>query len=103
MSHCVIEEVFDHSAFDKALGDILSKHEGETSKFLFTVFDYLRRKTNFYKEGDSQKRILEAYKQVCHATTLLLHTMRLCLLYCFYCDRGSDLLCVRLRQIIWHM
>ena len=37
---------------------------GDASKLLVTVMDYLRRKTNFFKEGDSQKRVLDAYRQV---------------------------------------
>lgn len=64
---CVIEEVtdaFDPTEFDKHLGDMLIKHEGNAEAFLGTVFNFLKRKTNFFKEGDPKKRVLDAYKQV---------------------------------------
>lgn len=67
MTSCVIEEVtdaFDPTEFDKHLGDLLIKHEGKTEAFLGTVFNFLKRKTNFFKEGDPKKRVLDAYKQV---------------------------------------
>lgn len=64
---CVIEEVtdaFDPTEFDKALGDMLIKHQGDAGQFIGTMFSFLKRKTNFFKEGDPKKRVLDAYKQV---------------------------------------
>lgn len=66
MSHCVIEELpddVDPTSWDKPLGEMLSKYEGESQKFLACVFNFLKRKTNFFKEGDAQKRVLEAFKE----------------------------------------
>lgn len=62
---CVIEEVpFDPTDFDKALGDLLLGHEGNTQQFLGSVFSFLKRKTNFFKEGEPKRRVLEAVRQV---------------------------------------
>lgn len=64
---CTIEDItdqFDPCDFDKALGDLLVGHEGDVEKFLLSIFDFLKRKTNFLKEADAKRRVLEAYKQV---------------------------------------
>lgn len=64
---CTIEDVtdqFDPLDVDKPLGDLLVGHEGDTSKFLITVLEFLKRKTNFFKEPDSKRRVLDAYKAV---------------------------------------
>lgn len=64
---CVIEDVtdqFDPTQFDKALGDMLIAHEGNCQKLLVNVFDFLKRKTNFSKEGDYRKRVLAALTEV---------------------------------------
>jgi hypothetical protein len=64
---CTIEDItdqFDPRDFDKALGDLLLGHEGNTLQYLVTVLDFLKRKSNFFKQGDPKKRLLEAYKQV---------------------------------------
>lgn len=65
--HCTIEEIedeFDPTAFDKALGDVLVKCEGDTKKFLSCIFGFLKRKTNFMKGPDPSKRVLEAFKEI---------------------------------------
>ncbi len=64
---CVIEDVtdeFDPSAYDAQLGKLLSDCEGDAGKYLEVVFGYLARSSNFFKEGNAQKRVLEALKQV---------------------------------------
>lgn len=62
---CVIEEMpFDPTDYDKALGDLLIGHEGHTHQFLVSVFSFLRRKTNFFKEPEPKRRILEALREV---------------------------------------
>ena len=64
---CIIEELTDdhvnEEQFDGDLGRLLSKQEGDVSKFLSSVFGFLKRRTNFFKEGEPQKRVLDAYKQ----------------------------------------
>lgn len=67
MSHCIIEDITDQfvpTDFDKELGEFLLGHESNAQKFLVSIFDFLKRKTNFHKEGDPQKRVLDAYKEV---------------------------------------
>lgn len=67
MTSCTIEDVtdsLDTADIDKALGDILLHHEGDTKKFLITTLDFLKRKTNFFKLSDARKRVLDAYKDV---------------------------------------
>jgi hypothetical protein len=67
MSSCVIEDVTgQHSPSDfyNDLGDILIKHEGNTDKFLSTVFDFLKNKSNFFKQADPRKKVLDALRQV---------------------------------------
>jgi hypothetical protein len=60
---CVIEEVpFDPTDYDKALGELLLGHEGDTGAFLTSVFSFLKRKTNFFKEGEPRRRILDALR-----------------------------------------
>lgn len=63
---CVIEELpnFDPTAFDKVLGDLLIKHEANPQQMICTVLGFLKRKTNFFKELDPKKRVLEAYREV---------------------------------------
>ena len=64
---CTIEDVTDQldaSALDKALGDLLLHHEGDTKKFLVSTLDFLKRKTNFFKLADAKKRVLDAYREV---------------------------------------
>jgi len=62
---CVVEELpFDPTDFDKALGDLLIGHEGSTQQFLASVFSFLKRKTNFFKEPEPKRRVLEALRQV---------------------------------------
>lgn len=62
---CVVEEIpFDPTDFDKALGDLLIGHEGHAQQFLVSIFSFLKRKTNFFKEADAKRRILEAMRQV---------------------------------------
>jgi hypothetical protein len=67
MASCTIEDVTDTlgtADIDKVLGDILLHHEGDTKKFLITMLDFLKRKTNFFKLSDAKKRVLDAYKDV---------------------------------------
>lgn len=64
---CTIEDItdnFDPLDYDKALGDLLIGHEGNVQQYLVTVFDFVKRKTNVFKEPDAKRRILDAYKQV---------------------------------------
>lgn len=62
---CVVEELpFDPTDLDKALGDLLIGHEGSTQQFLTSVFSFLKRKTNFFKEPEPKRRVLEAFRQV---------------------------------------
>lgn len=62
---CVVEELpFDPTDFDKALGDLLIGHEGHTQDFLVSVFSFLKRKTNFFKDPEPKRRVLEALRQV---------------------------------------
>mmetsp|Transcript_18638 Transcript_18638/g.33853 ORF Transcript_18638/g.33853 Transcript_18638/m.33853 type:complete len:317 (-) Transcript_18638:455-1405(-) len=66
MPQCVIEDItneFDPTAYEKALGDLLVKHESDTSKFLQSVFSFLNAKTNFFKQVDPKKKILDALKE----------------------------------------
>lgn len=65
---CVITDVtgeFDAAAFDKPLGDMLVKCESNAGLFLQTVFGFLQRRSNFFKEGQPKQRVLEAYRAVC--------------------------------------
>ncbi|GIL90506.1 hypothetical protein Vretimale_17611 [Volvox reticuliferus] len=65
--HCVIEDItdrWDPEEGDKQLGDMLIKHEGDAQKFLISVLDFLKRKSNFFKVDEPKKRLLEAYKEV---------------------------------------
>lgn len=65
MSSCVVEELpFDPTDFDKALGDLLIGHEGHTQEFLSSIFSFLKRKTNFFKEPEPKKRVLDALRRV---------------------------------------
>jgi hypothetical protein len=62
---CVIEEIpFDPTDFDKALGDLLIGHEGHTQEFLVSIFGFLKRKTNFFKEPEPKRKVLEALRTV---------------------------------------
>lgn len=62
---CVVEELpFDPTDFDKALGDLLIGHEGHTQQFLLSIFSFLKRKTNFFKEPDAKRKIIDALRQV---------------------------------------
>jgi hypothetical protein len=64
---CTIEDItdqFDPLDFDKPLGDLLVGHEGDTTKLLITVMEFLKRKTNFFKQPDAKRRVLDAYKAV---------------------------------------
>ncbi len=63
---CTIEELpaFLPCDFDKELGAMLIKHEGDTQQFLATVFGFLKRKSNFFKGDDPAKRVLAAFKEV---------------------------------------
>lgn len=64
---CTIEDVtdeFDPTVFDKPLGDLLIEHKGDSQKFMVSVFDFLKRKSNFFKQGDAKRRVLEAYREV---------------------------------------
>lgn len=64
---CVIEDVtdqFDTTEFDRALGDFLIKLDGNTHKLLVSTFDFMKRKTNFFKDGEPRKRILSAVNEV---------------------------------------
>lgn len=64
---CVIEDVtdqFDPQGFDRELGTILVKAEGSSHVFLTTVLGFLKRKSNFFKEPEPKRRLLEALKEV---------------------------------------
>eukprot|EP00878_Enallax_costatus_P041115 GHUV01047610.1.p1 GENE.GHUV01047610.1~~GHUV01047610.1.p1 ORF type:complete len:129 (-),score=21.24 GHUV01047610.1:147-533(-) len=68
---CTIEDVtdqFDPCHFDKALGDLLVGHDGNANGFLVSVFEFLKRNTNFFNEPDAKRRVLDAYKQVAGET-----------------------------------
>ncbi|KAG2450658.1 hypothetical protein HYH02_004498 [Chlamydomonas schloesseri] len=65
--HCVIEDVtdkWDPVEGDKLLGNMLIQHEGDAQKFLTSVLDFLKRKSNFFKGADPKKRVLEAFTHV---------------------------------------
>ena len=67
MAHCVIEDVtddWDPEAWDKPLGDMLIKCHANPQKFLETVLGFLKRKSNFFKEPEPKKRVLDAFKEV---------------------------------------
>lgn len=62
---CTIEDITDlpdTADFQRALGDMLVKHDGDTQKFLGTVFTFLGEKTNFFKTGDAKRKVLDAYR-----------------------------------------
>jgi hypothetical protein len=64
---CVIEDVtdvFDPKDFDKALGDLLIGYDGDAQQYIVAMLDFLKRKTNFFKQGDAKRRVLDAYRQV---------------------------------------
>lgn len=62
---CVVEELpFDPTDFDKYLGDLLIGHEGHPQPFLESIFSFLKRKTNFFKEPEPKRRVLEALRAV---------------------------------------
>jgi hypothetical protein len=64
---CTIEDVTEDlssAEIDKALGDVLISHKGDTKQYLVTVLDFLKRKSNFFKLADAKKRLLDAYKEV---------------------------------------
>ena len=69
---CTIEEIPDNvpdscrnlAEFDKTLSKLLSKCGGDGSKFLAIVFGFLQRESSYFKEGDTQKAILDTLKQV---------------------------------------
>lgn len=62
---CVVEELpFDPTDFDKYLGDLLIGHEGHPQQFLESIFSFLKRKTNFFKEPEPKRRVLEALRTV---------------------------------------
>jgi len=65
-TQCVIEELpnFDPSDFDKPLGELLLKCDGDAKQFLITIFGFLKRKSNFMKGEDPMKRVADAYKEV---------------------------------------
>lgn len=68
MASCTIEEVedteeFSASELERQLGLALVKQaEGDPAKLLGTVLDFLARKTNFFKHGDPEARVLEAFR-----------------------------------------
>lgn len=65
--HCVIEDVtdkWDPEEGDKLFGNMLIQHEGDAQKFLTSVLDFLKRKSNFFKGADPKKRVLEAFTHV---------------------------------------
>lgn len=67
MASCVIEDVtdeFDPTSFDKQLGALLIECKSDASLYLTTVLDFLKRKSNFFKQGNAKQRVLEAYRQV---------------------------------------
>lgn len=62
---CVVEELpFDPTDYDKYLGDLLIGHEGHSQQFLVSIFSFLKRKTNFFKEQEPKKKVLEALRAV---------------------------------------
>jgi hypothetical protein len=62
---CVVEELpFDPTDYDKYLGDLLIGHDGHPQQFLVSIFSFLKRKTNFFKEPEPKKRVLEAVRSV---------------------------------------
>jgi hypothetical protein len=64
---CQVEDITEQletAEVDKALGDILIHHKGDTKLYLITVLDFLKRKSNFFKLGDAKKRVQDAYKEV---------------------------------------
>lgn len=58
------DEPWEDSSFDRALGELLAKYEGEANKFIQATLGFLKRKSNFFKEGDPKQRVLEAYRVV---------------------------------------
>jgi hypothetical protein len=66
---CVIKEVdensFDADVFEKQLGlALIREHEGDAQKLLEAVLDFLKRKSNFFNQGDAKRRLLDAYRTV---------------------------------------
>ena len=66
---CVVKEVdeneFDPDVLEHQLGLALIKQaEGDPQKLLVTVLDFLKRKSNFFKHGDPEKRLLDAFRTV---------------------------------------
>jgi hypothetical protein len=67
---CVIRELPDDNDYDpdlleRQLGLALVKGcDGDPSKLLVTVLDFLRRRSNFFKHGDPRKRVKAAFDSV---------------------------------------
>jgi hypothetical protein len=63
---CVIEEIPEPAApeaADRALGDLLiNQCDGDTQRFLTTVFGFLGRKTNWL-QGNARQKVLDAFRQ----------------------------------------
>lgn len=68
MAHCVIEDVTDQpdpTQWDKVLGEMLIKGcEGNAQQFLVLALSFLKRKSNYFKEPEPKRRLLDAYKEV---------------------------------------
>jgi hypothetical protein len=66
---CVIREVddeaYDPDVLERQLGlALVREHEGDPQKLLASVLGFLKRRSNFFRHGDPQKRLLEAYRAV---------------------------------------
>lgn len=64
---CTIEDItdkFDTADVDKALGELLVSHDGDVNGLLVYFFDFLKRETNFFKDPEAKRRVMDAYKQV---------------------------------------
>lgn len=54
---------------DAALSSILLvQHEGDAGKLLDSVFDFLRRRTNFFRQDNARERALGAYERAAAAS-----------------------------------
>ncbi|KAI8473747.1 MAG: HSP20-like chaperone [Monoraphidium minutum] len=61
----ITDEDFDADVLERQLGlALIRQHEGDPQKLLVAVLDFLKRKSNFFKHGDSKQRLLDAYRAV---------------------------------------
>ena len=72
MASCVIEEILpedDPTRFDDQLESILVAHQGDGKAFLATCFDFLNRKTAFFKDPSVSKTLARLLRDVKQGAT----------------------------------